>query len=82
MLFLVWQPDKGAAVPKFGEWDENNPASADGYTHIFNRVREEKQSGAGKVPGMPTESPYGNVRKQTASDSSKVRLHCLPSPSA
>ncbi|KAJ9169775.1 hypothetical protein P3X46_017929 [Hevea brasiliensis] len=64
-------PDKGAAVPKFGEWDENNPASADGYTHIFNKVREERQIGAGKVPGMPTESSMSNARKQTPSNSSK-----------
>ncbi|XP_002532749.3 RPM1-interacting protein 4 [Ricinus communis] len=64
-------PDKGAAVPKFGEWDENNPASADGYTHIFNKVREERQIGAGKVPGMPSESPYRTSRKPTSSNSSK-----------
>ncbi|KDP26362.1 hypothetical protein JCGZ_17520 [Jatropha curcas] len=64
-------PDKGAAVPKFGEWDENNPASADGYTHIFNKVREERQVGAGKVPGMPTESSMGYARKPTPSNSSK-----------
>ncbi|KAJ9176591.1 hypothetical protein P3X46_011887 [Hevea brasiliensis] len=64
-------PDKGAAVPKFGEWDENNPASADGYTHIFNKVREERQIEAGKVPGMPTESSMSNTRKETPSNSSK-----------
>ncbi|CAO2173500.1 unnamed protein product [Urochloa humidicola] len=42
-------PTRGSAVPKFGDWD-SNPASADGYTHIFNKVREEKQTQAGK-PG-------------------------------
>uniref|UniRef100_A0A0E0CEA4 RIN4 pathogenic type III effector avirulence factor Avr cleavage site domain-containing protein n=1 Tax=Oryza meridionalis TaxID=40149 RepID=A0A0E0CEA4_9ORYZ len=42
-------PTRGSAVPRFGDWD-SNPASADGYTHIFNKVREEKQTGqaAGK----------------------------------
>ncbi|CAH2052582.1 unnamed protein product [Thlaspi arvense] len=39
-------PEKVTVVPKFGDWDENNPASADGYTHIFNKVREERSSGA------------------------------------
>ncbi|KAF2284528.1 hypothetical protein GH714_026145 [Hevea brasiliensis] len=68
----VAMPDKGAAVPKFGEWDENNPASADGYTHIFNKVREERQIEAGKVPGMPTESSMSNTRKETPSNSSKI----------
>lgn len=69
-------PDKGAAVPKFGDWDENNPSSADGYTHIFNKVREEKQIGEGKMPGMPTESSNAYVRKQTPSDSAK--FCCFP----
>ncbi|RDX76948.1 RPM1-interacting protein 4 [Mucuna pruriens] len=50
-------PDKGAAVPKFGDWDVNNPASADGFTHIFNKVREEKQGGPGQVPGTPNDRP-------------------------
>ncbi|XP_023641759.1 RPM1-interacting protein 4 [Capsella rubella] len=38
-------PEKVTVVPKFGDWDENNPSSADGYTHIFNKVREERSSG-------------------------------------
>ncbi|KAJ7950464.1 RPM1-interacting protein 4-like [Quillaja saponaria] len=62
-------PDRGAAVPKFGEWDESNPASADGYTHIFNKVREERQGG-GHVPGVPTEASYA-ARKQAANDNAK-----------
>ncbi|KAE9450711.1 hypothetical protein C3L33_17385, partial [Rhododendron williamsianum] len=39
------QPDHGPVVPKFGDWDESNPASAEGYTHMFEKVREEKQIG-------------------------------------
>ncbi|GAV70719.1 AvrRpt-cleavage domain-containing protein [Cephalotus follicularis] len=62
-------PEKGAAVPKFGAWDENNPASADGFTHIFNKVREER-NGGGNVPGISTASPYPNVRKPTPNESS------------
>ncbi|XP_024026395.1 RPM1-interacting protein 4 [Morus notabilis] len=62
-------PDHGAAVPKFGEWDETNPASADGFTHIFNKVREERQIGAGRV-GTP-EPPYHHSRKPVQDDSAK-----------
>ncbi|KAF3435953.1 hypothetical protein FNV43_RR23045 [Rhamnella rubrinervis] len=58
-------PDQGAAVPKFGEWDENNPSSADGFTHIFNKVREERQTGVGKVTSTPERS-YPNVHKPDA----------------
>ncbi|XP_028064963.1 RPM1-interacting protein 4-like isoform X1 [Camellia sinensis] len=57
-------PDHSPAVPKFGDWDESDPASAEGYSHIFNQVREEKQSGAGKVPVMATDTSYSNGQKQ------------------
>ncbi|XP_057724447.1 protein NOI4-like [Arachis stenosperma] len=34
----------GRALPKFGEWDVNDPASADGFTVIFNKARNEKKA--------------------------------------
>ncbi|KAK1566850.1 hypothetical protein Q3G72_004862 [Acer saccharum] len=67
-------PERGAAVPKFGEWDENNPASADGYTHIFNKVREERNSGA-KTPNMTSPAPYYS-QKPSSNDS--VKSCCFP----
>ncbi|CAI0426568.1 unnamed protein product [Linum tenue] len=71
-------PDKGAAVPKFGDWDENNPASADGYTHIFNMVREERQGGvAGRGPGGTYgDSSHGNARKHNSGET--TLCHCFP----
>lgn len=67
------QPDRGPAVPKFGEWDETDPASAEGYTQVFNRVREEKHSETGKVPIMPTETSYSNAQKHYGNDHTKVQ---------
>ncbi|CAI0457183.1 unnamed protein product [Linum tenue] len=32
-------------LPKFGEWDVNNPASAEGFTVIFSKARDEKKTG-------------------------------------
>ncbi|KAK8493574.1 hypothetical protein V6N12_073419 [Hibiscus sabdariffa] len=32
------------SVPKFGEWDETDPASGAGFTVIFNKVKEEKHA--------------------------------------
>lgn len=32
-------------MPKFGEWDVNDPASAEGFTVIFNKARDEKRTG-------------------------------------
>ena len=40
-------PERGSAVPKFGEWDEKDPSTGEGFTDIFDKVREEKQSGSG-----------------------------------
>lgn len=44
--------DKGRPLPKFGEWDVNDPASAEGFTVIFNKARNEKK--AGGKPDSPT----------------------------
>ncbi|XP_057752981.1 protein NOI4-like [Arachis stenosperma] len=35
---------EGRPLPKFGEWDVNDPASAEGFTVIFNKARDEKKS--------------------------------------
>jgi hypothetical protein len=61
------QPTRGSAVPKFGDWD-SNPASADGYTHIFNKVREEKQTQAGKPAAYGKDGARGNGAKQHHDD--------------
>lgn len=74
-LFILLQPDKGAAIPKFGDWNESDPASADGFTHIFDKVREEKQGVAAKVPNMPNNSSYSNGHKQVNNDDSTVCFH-------
>lgn len=71
--------DSGAAVPKFGEWDESDPASADGYTHIFNKVREERQGGARTGPDMYPRSPYAGAGSKTAGNNSKGCC-CFPWP--
>lgn len=54
------QPDKGSSVPKFGEWDESNPASADSFTGIFEQVREEKKHGSAKPPMISNDVIYVN----------------------
>lgn len=69
----LWQPDRGPAVPKFGDWDETDPAAAEGYTQLFNLVREEKQSDTGKVPTMPSETSNSTTQKQ-ANENTKVNL--------
>uniref|UniRef100_M1C0X1 F-box family protein n=1 Tax=Solanum tuberosum TaxID=4113 RepID=M1C0X1_SOLTU len=46
--------EKGRPLPKFGEWDVNDPASAEGFTVIFNKARDEKKTG-GK-PDSPSKA--------------------------
>lgn len=48
-------PERGSAVPKFGEWDEKDPSTGEGFTDIFDKVREEKQSG---LDNVGTSNPY------------------------
>ncbi|KAI4385165.1 hypothetical protein MLD38_003222 [Melastoma candidum] len=33
-------------LPKFGDWDVNDPASAEGFSVIFNKARNDKVAGA------------------------------------
>ncbi|KAL1366040.1 RPM1-interacting protein 4 [Arachis ipaensis] len=40
---------EGRPLPKFGEWDVNDPASAEGFTVIFNKARDEKKSNKKQV---------------------------------
>ncbi|KAA0026196.1 RPM1-interacting protein 4 [Cucumis melo var. makuwa] len=63
-------PPEGTAVPKFGSWDVNNPASADGFTHIFGKVREERL-GPGTPPPQHSSSPYNNANNRRPDDSVK-----------
>lgn len=54
--------NNGRPLPKFGEWDVNDPASAEGFTVIFNKARDEKKTGGGGS---------GRVNSQRRSDSLK-----------
>ncbi|KAL8142162.1 hypothetical protein V2J09_015194 [Rumex salicifolius] len=70
--------DKGTPLPKFGEWDVNDPASAEGFTVIFNKARDEKKTG-GK-PDSPENSQSKNVKsgidqsKKNGSAVSKLQM--------
>jgi len=46
-------------LPKFGEWDVNDPSSAEGFTVIFNKARNEKKGG-GKSDSPGKDEPGYN----------------------
>ncbi|XP_026407445.1 protein NOI4-like isoform X1 [Papaver somniferum] len=65
--------DKGRPLPKFGEWDVNNPASAEGFTVIFAKARDDKKTNAGdKV--SPKKNNDNSKQQQNPQD------HQYPSP--
>lgn len=60
---MLLQQDRGRPLPKFGEWDVNNPAPAEGFTVIFNKARNEKKitgTAANKVPQQRNEPVFNN----------------------
>ncbi|KAK4492908.1 hypothetical protein RD792_000235 [Penstemon davidsonii] len=50
--------ERGPPLPKFGEWNVNDPASAEGYTVIFNKARNEKRTGGKSESPPKVDSAY------------------------
>ncbi|KAG9446330.1 hypothetical protein H6P81_012458 [Aristolochia fimbriata] len=61
LTFMASQ-DKGRPLPKFGEWDVNNPASAEGFTVIFNKARDEKKTNAHAGVTVQPQKPNGGYK--------------------
>ncbi|XP_050941960.1 RPM1-interacting protein 4-like isoform X3 [Cucumis melo] len=70
----IGQPDRGATVPRFGDWDESDPSSSENYTNIFTRVREERQTEDGSLPAGTNVS---SIRSRSGAENSK-RCCCFP----
>ncbi|KAF8391614.1 hypothetical protein HHK36_023920 [Tetracentron sinense] len=68
------QPQRAASVPKFGAWDETDPKSGEGFTIIFNKVKEEKQIGAANFPTVP---PQTNIYQNSHGSSSSEPKVCV-----
>ncbi|KAK6918719.1 RIN4, pathogenic type III effector avirulence factor Avr cleavage site [Dillenia turbinata] len=71
--------EKGPPLPKFGEWDVNDPASAEGFTVIFNKARNEKKGCGGGKPesppmDVPTYKPEAQLGKPQAKHFGEVRF--------
>ncbi|XP_009624026.1 protein NOI4 isoform X1 [Nicotiana tabacum] len=73
--------EKGQPLPKFGEWDVNDPASAEGFTVIFNKARNEKKTG-----GNPESPSKADSNTKQAADPFKPQAKkwfcCMQSPHA
>ncbi|KAL4323117.1 hypothetical protein GQ457_11G012340 [Hibiscus cannabinus] len=73
--------DKGRPLPKFGEWDVNDPASAEGFTVIFNKARDEKKTG-GKAESPSEADRNGKSGAESAKTQPKKWLCCMHAPPA
>ncbi|KAK7312016.1 hypothetical protein RJT34_10556 [Clitoria ternatea] len=75
-----YEENQGKPLPKFGEWDVNDPASAEGFTVIFNKARDEKKiaSASGRFPSQ-RRFDSRNTRKDQQKTSSKKKWFCFGS---
>ncbi|XP_061983126.1 protein NOI4-like isoform X1 [Populus nigra] len=79
-LSLEFMSDTGRPLPKFGEWDVNDPASAEGFTVIFNKARDEKKTGG--QPESPGKVVDSHVKPglNPAKSQPKKWFCCIQSP--
>ncbi|KAL5773166.1 hypothetical protein ACOSQ2_013090 [Xanthoceras sorbifolium] len=71
-----------ASVPKFGDWDEMDPASGEGFTVIFDKLKEEKQiATANFLPVTAQASTYSHSRINNRGSSSRSKMFCCLCPS-
>ncbi|KAI3456487.1 hypothetical protein Pfo_013150 [Paulownia fortunei] len=66
---------RSVSVPKFGQWDEKDPRSAEGFTVIFNKVKEEKQIAAARFPPVPLQTT--NNYKTSQKKENRKKCCCL-----
>lgn len=69
------QSCRSVSVPKFGEWDEKDPRLAEGFTVIFNKVKEEKHIAASKFPPVPLQTVNNNYPTNQKKETKKVHTH-------
>ncbi|KAG0468912.1 hypothetical protein HPP92_018240 [Vanilla planifolia] len=84
MNSLGLSKDAGRSLPKFGEWDVNDPSSADSFTVIFNKARDEKKTGSNNQGSSspPKEPSIKQGTAQTSKSSLKKWCCCLSSTPA
>ncbi|KAK6928445.1 RIN4, pathogenic type III effector avirulence factor Avr cleavage site [Dillenia turbinata] len=72
---------RGRPLPKFGEWDVNNPSSAEGFTMIFTKARDEKKNhgtSAGSI--APIQQRNDNPNRQNVPPQSASHRQRPPKP--
>lgn len=72
---MGWQHHRAASVPNFGAWDETDPKSGEGFTAIFNKVKEEKQIASAAFATVPPQTRnYWDGQRNHGSSSSRTKV--------
>ncbi|KAL8151024.1 hypothetical protein V2J09_020832 [Rumex salicifolius] len=75
---MLPQEANARSLPKFGEWDVNNPASGEGFTVLFNKARDEKRTNssaaANKTP--PSQPKNSNNHHDPNKQNKQKKLLC------
>ncbi|KAK7303358.1 hypothetical protein RJT34_14262 [Clitoria ternatea] len=64
---------EAAAIPKFGTWDVSDPKSAEDYSAIFSKIKEEKQITSSHISSIstPTLDKCANIQNRPSFSLSK-----------
>ncbi|CAI0378759.1 unnamed protein product [Linum tenue] len=76
------EQDGGRPLPKFGEWDVNDPASAEGFIVIFNKARDEKKTGGKPDSPGGKGDPHTKAPMEHGKPPGKKWFCCIQSPAA
>lgn len=66
----------GSTLPKFGEWDVNDPETADGFSFVFIKASEEKRSGSAAAGNVTSQNKYKTETNHRKQYSAKKKWFC------
>ncbi|XP_058723737.1 RPM1-interacting protein 4-like [Vicia villosa] len=66
--------DKATIVPEFGNWDVTDPKSGEGYTVMFNKIKEERQITSSHR--IPPHNNGSNMKNQYDGSSFSLSKYC------
>ncbi|KAI4295976.1 hypothetical protein L6164_035969 [Bauhinia variegata] len=66
-------------IPKFGDWDERDAKSGEGFTMVFDQIKGERQNALGHYPNGYVQSRLAtssNIQNQYGRPTSRISKYC------
>ncbi|KAI3510206.1 hypothetical protein L1887_25737 [Cichorium endivia] len=82
LLLKLMSQEKGGTLPKFGDWDVNDPTSSEGFTVIFNKARDEKKTGGKSESPTTTDPGFKHATATVKHPQSRNWFCCVQAPHA